>query len=182
MHPAHRFSWLGTALGLGLHSLIDGVALGAAVRGAEAGFAGGLLGGGVFLAILLHKPLDAMSITALMHSGGWGRTALRRANFGFALLCPCGALAFYFGIDMLAVQEGYVVAAALAFAAGAFACIALGDLLPEVQFHSHDRVKLTLAFLAGIALAWLLGIFEPEAFHDAHGVIESGHRAPFALR
>jgi zinc and cadmium transporter len=44
---------------------------------------------------------------------------------------------------------------------GAFICIALGDLLPEVQFHSHDRVRLTLLFLLGIGLAMTLGWFEP---------------------
>ena len=46
--------------------------------------------------------------------------------------------------------------ATLAFSAGAFICIALGDLLPEVQFHSHDRVRLTLLFLLGIGLAMTL--------------------------
>ena len=44
--------------------------------------------------------------------------------------------------------------AALAFSAGTFLCIALSDLLPELQFHQHDRVKLSAALLAGIALAW----------------------------
>jgi len=32
----------------------------------------------------------------------------------------------------------------LAFSSGTFVCIALSDLLPEVQFHSHDRLKLFL--------------------------------------
>ena len=41
---------------------------------------------------------------------------------------------------------------ALAFSAGTFLCIALSDLLPELQFHSHDRLKLSLALLAGFGL------------------------------
>jgi zinc and cadmium transporter len=41
-------------------------------------------------------------------------------------------------------------------AAGAFLCIAAADLLPEVQFHSHDRILLTVALMIGIALAWAL--------------------------
>jgi len=57
------------------------------------------------------------------------------------------------------------VAAALAFSAGAFICIALSDLLPEVQFHSHDRVALTLAFLLGIGLAYGMGSVEPAGIH-----------------
>jgi zinc and cadmium transporter len=50
--------------------------------------------------------------------------------------------------------------AILAFAAGVFVCIALGDLLPEVQFHSHDRARLTLFFLLGICLAVAVGWME----------------------
>lgn len=165
---AHGLSGLGVALGLGLHTLIDGIALGAAVSGGEHG--GGLLGAGVFLAVLLHKPLDAMSITALMRSGGWGSAATARVNVAFAALCPAAALLFFLGLDSLSGDPEPLLAAALAFAAGAFVCIALSDLLPEVQFHSHDRVKLTLVFLAGIGLAWLIGAFEPAGAHDLmHG-------------
>ncbi len=60
------------ALGLGLHTLIDGVALGVALR-SDVGHTGapGLLGLGVFLAIALHKPLDALPITSMMQAGGW---------------------------------------------------------------------------------------------------------------
>ncbi len=173
--PAHRLSWVGIALGLGLHTLIDGVALGAALRGAESAHVGGLLGAGVFLAILLHKPLDAMSITALMQSGGWGTGAMRLVNIGFALLCPLGALMFYYGVDLVTINPVDVVAAALAFAAGAFICIALSDLLPEVHFHSHDRVKLTLVFLLGLGIAYIIGNLEPAGahHHDVHAALSA---------
>lgn len=167
---AHSLSWIGIAFGLGLHTLIDGVALGAALRGAEAAHVGGLLGAGVFLAILLHKPLDAMSITAMMQSGGWGNGAMRLVNVGFALLCPLGAIMFYYGVDRVALAQVDIVAAALAFAAGAFICIALSDLLPEVHFHSHDRVKLTTVFLLGLGIAYAIGNLEPAgAHHHAEG-------------
>lgn len=163
---AHRLSWVGIAFGLGLHTLIDGVALGAALLGAETADVGNLLGAGVFLAILLHKPLDAMSITAIMQSGGWGSGAMKLVNIGFALLCPLGALLFYYGVDLVAIDPVNVVAAALAFAAGAFICIALSDLLPEVHFHSHDRVKLTLVFLLGVGIAYAIVNLEPAGAHQ----------------
>ena len=38
---------------------------------------------------------------------------------------------------------------------------ALADLLPEVQFHSHDRLRLTLLFLLGVGIAFTLGFLEP---------------------
>ncbi|MEJ2533767.1 MAG: ZIP family metal transporter [Halioglobus sp.] len=161
----HRFSWVGIALGLAVHTLIDGVALGAVMQGEVADGASGMLGVGVFLAILLHKPLDAMSITAVMSAGGWSRRSRAATNLIFALMCPLGALLFYFGVSQLADTRDYLVGVALAFSAGAFICIALSDLLPEVHFHSHDRGKLTLAFLLGIALAYGIGSLEPANFH-----------------
>ncbi|MEZ5503301.1 MAG: ZIP family metal transporter [Halioglobus sp.] len=162
--PVHGLSWVGLALGLGVHTLIDGVALGAVMQ-AGTGEAVGLIGIGVFLAILLHKPLDSMSIVTLMAVGGWSREARIRANVVFALLCPLGALLFFFGVDAATDSRNHLVGAALAFSAGAFICIALSDLLPEVHFHSHDRTKLTLAFLLGLLVAYGIGDIEPVGLH-----------------
>ncbi|MFT6053019.1 MAG: zinc and cadmium transporter [Halioglobus sp.] len=161
----HRMSWVGIALGLGLHTIIDGVALAAVIQAEAQGHAAGLLGLGVFLTILLHKPLDAMSITTVMDAGGWSKSARTLTNVLFALMCPAGALLFFLGVDQLSADREYVIGAALAFSAGAFICIALSDLLPEVQFHSHDRMKLTITFLLGIALAYAIGSIEPEGAH-----------------
>lgn len=164
----HSLSWVGIALGLALHTLIDGVALGAVMLGEASGDgAVALAGFGVFLAILLHKPLDAMSITTIMEAGGWQRGARATTNLLFAFMCPLGALLFFFGVDVVAADPDFIVSAALAFAAGAFVCIALSDLLPEVHFHSHDRGKLTVAFLLGILIAYGIGALEPSSMH--HG-------------
>lgn len=149
-------SWKSVLLGLTFHTFIDGVALGAALLSSGQGHSQQLIGFGVFLAILLHKPLDAMSITALMKASGTTVAAQRRANLVFAMVCPLGALLFYFYATQLGVNGEVVIASALAFSAGAFVCIALSDLLPEVQFHSHDRVKLTVVFLLGIFVAYLM--------------------------
>lgn len=161
--PVHGLSWIGLALGLALHTLIDGVALGAVMHAGSA--ASGLVGIGVFLAVLLHKPLDALSIVTVMAAGGWSPGARMATNIVFALMCPLGALLFFFGVDILADSRNHVVAAALAFSAGTFICIALSDLLPEVHFHSHDRVKLTIAFLLGIVVAYSIGGVEPAGIH-----------------
>lgn len=160
--PVHGLSWVGLALGLAVHTLIDGVALGAIMHAGS--HTSGMIGIGVFLAILLHKPLDAMSIVTVMQAGGWSKGARAITNLVFALMCPLGAMLFYFGVG---VADGgdHLVAVALAFSAGAFICIALSDLLPEVHFHSHDRGKLTLAFLLGIAVAYAIGSVEPAGIH-----------------
>jgi len=165
----HPFSWIGLALGLTLHTLIDGVALGAAVMAeaeGEHGFA--LFGFGTFLAVALHKPLDALSITSLMAAGGWSKKAIHATNIVFALICPLAALGAAWGLAGLQGEQHTTIGCALAFAAGVFLCIALADLLPEVSFHAHDRFPLTVALFLGIALAWSSGLFEPKHAHDDH--------------
>lgn len=170
---AHPTSWVGVALGLTIHSLVDGLALGAAVSLDAAGLAVGgnsvaLLGLGVFLAILLHKPLDSMSIVTLMTHGGWSRRNRQLFNLVFAFICPLGALMFVLLGQDMTVMGTPVLPVVMAFAAGAFICIALSDLLPEVQFHSHDRVKLSVAFVLGLALAYALWKVETSHIGPAH--------------
>lgn len=168
-----RLSWTAVTFGLAVHTLIDGVALAASVKTDAGHMETGLLGFGTFLAVLLHKPLDAVSVTSLMAVGGWSSRARSIVNAGFALMCPAGALLFFFGVGQAGGKEQWIVGAALAFAAGTFLCIALGDLLPELEFHAHDRAKLTAALLAGVALSYSIRYLEPE---HAHGVeLEHSH-------
>lgn len=164
--PVSQLSWLGVASGLSLHTLIDGIALAASVQ-AQAGRSTGwaLFGFGTFLAILLHKPLDAVSITSLMLAGNWPARWRHFVNAGFALMCPLGAALFFVGLTRFTGREQLVVGCALAFSAGVFLCIALGDLLPEMEFHSHNRLPLTIALLLGIALAYAIGSLEPAHDH-----------------
>ncbi|MEM1226832.1 MAG: ZIP family metal transporter [Planctomycetota bacterium] len=146
-------SWFGLFFGLLLHTLVDGIALSSSViaemdHGAWLGL-GGL---GTFLAVALHKPLDAFAITSVMSRQSWSAGAQWIANVVFSLACPGGAFAFYFGVGGI-VGSSEFLGWGLALSAGFFIGIALADLLPEVAFHDHDRGKLTLAFLVGIAVA-----------------------------
>jgi len=162
-------SWIGVAVGLSLHTALDGMALAANVAAdARHNPSATFLAVGTFLAIMLHKPLDALSITALMSASNWPMNVRQAVNAGFALMCPIGAMVFSFGLQQFGGDRPMVIGAALAFSAGVFICISLGDLLPELQFHTHDRIKLSTALLAGIALAYLLGFVEPGHNHQ-HG-------------
>jgi zinc and cadmium transporter len=162
-HHGHDLSWSGAALGLTLHSVIEGIALAAGVAHGSAEVR--LAGFGTFLVVLLHKPFDSMTIATLMAHGGWSLTSRHVVNGLFALAIPVGVLIFHFGF-MAEGGGGDVLAKALAFAAGTFLCIALSDLLPELQFHDHDRGKLSLALLLGLALAW--GICQLEGVTHQH--------------
>lgn len=166
--PTSPLRWIGVACGLALHTFIDGVALGAGVTAESMhGESFALFGFGIFLAILLHKPLDAMSITALMKSGGWPVGWMQAINVSFALMCPLGAGVFALSIDRFAGSQGAIVGCALAFSAGVFLCISLGDLLPELQFHQHDRFKLSAALVLGIAIAYGIVFLEGKQMHGA---------------
>lgn len=155
VHVAHaselltdRLSWGGAVVGLTLHSLLNGVGLAAAVEveSKQPAWAGAA----IFLAIVIHKPFDSLTITTLMTAAGRSRAACHLANFLFSLAIPLGVACFYLGFYSTGIP---VLGAALAISAGVFICIAASDLLPEMQFHSHDRGLLSLWLLAGILLA-----------------------------
>lgn len=156
---ARQLSWAGTALGLSLHSLLDGLALAAAVMAEARGHAG-LAGLGTALVVILHKPFDAMAVSTLMTARGKSRSFRQLLNALFALATPLGSVLFCLGANQLVASHGALLGGALAFCAGNFLCIACSDLLPELQFHSHDRFKLSVALLAGLAIAILIGGFE----------------------
>lgn len=162
-----KLTWGGAALGLSVHTLTEGIALAASVR-TDAEDHNWLLGFSTFLVIVLHKPFDAMAITTLMTTAGWSRFSRHCVNALFALAFPLGLLIFHFVVLQLGENSHTVVGAALAFAAGTFLCISSSDLLPELQFHSHDRGKLSAALILGLLLAMLIGVFEKTGHDHKH--------------
>jgi zinc and cadmium transporter len=146
--------WGAAAIGLAAHTLAGGVALASAVAtDFHARHTAGAASWGVFLATVVHKPADALTIVSLMLRAGVPRGLAHLVNLGFALMLPVGVLLFFLGLRWLDGSRATTVTAnALAFSAGTFLCIALSDLLPELQFHAHDRWKLSLALLAGVGL------------------------------
>ncbi|MEJ0089516.1 MAG: ZIP family metal transporter [Limisphaerales bacterium] len=152
---AQQLSWIGTALGLTLHSLLDGLALAAAVTAGALDHMR-LAGLGVAMVVILHKPFDAMAVSTLMTASGSSRFSRHVLNGLFALVTPIGAALFYLGANHVAESNAVFLGCSLAFCAGTFLCIASSDLLPELQFHSHDRFKLSAALLAGLAVAVII--------------------------
>jgi zinc and cadmium transporter len=162
-HQPGRLTWGAALMGLALHSLLDGVALAVSVlaetdEGAVESGAGLV----VFLVIVLHKPFDSLTLGTLMAIAGRPAAARHTVNALYALAAPIGALACALGAQYGTGGQA-ILGPALAFAAGMFICIATSDLLPELQFHSHDRVKLSAALLLGISLAGVL------VWVEAHG-------------
>jgi zinc and cadmium transporter len=125
-----------------------------------------LAGFAYFLAVVLHKPFDSLSITSLMQASGWSAAWRNGVNFAYALVVPIGVAIFFLGLQQ-AGESAALLGGTLCFAAGACLCISSSDLLPELQFHSHDRLKLSAALAAGLALAWVLVYVENQG-HDHH--------------
>jgi zinc and cadmium transporter len=159
--------WM-AVLGLTIHTFMNGLALAGQVHAdfqitQLAGFA-------VFLAIALHKPADALAISTVLSRKGVSRRLISLVQFGFALMVPIGAGAFHLiGSALSEGQMKQLTGAALAFSAGTFLFVALSDLLPEVQFHRHDRIPLFLTLTAGVIFMGFIALLEG---HDEH---EHGH-------
>jgi zinc and cadmium transporter len=164
-----RLTWTAALFGLVIHSLIDGMTLAASVIAtAEHEGTETFAGAAVFLAIFLHKPFDSLTLGSLMLVAGQTPRSRHVVNFCYALAVPTGAALAYLGVEYEAAGM-HLLGPLLALAAGAFLCIATSDLLPELQFHSHDRAKLSATLLLGILVAGLCVFIEESGHSHQHG-------------
>lgn len=132
-------------MGISLHSLLDGLALGAGLMLPQ-------LGPVVLLAVIIHKMPDSISITSILLSAGWSRRKVAMLSLLFSLTTPVGALLAYFFFRALSPEN---VAIAIGISAGTFLAIATADILPQVH-RIEERNPLTLMFLVlGLGMSWL---------------------------
>ncbi len=134
IHPCEEgecdYHQIGVAacVGIGFHSLLDGVAIGA----------GSLmnLSAVIVLAVTLHKFPAALALSSMLVKGGeYTRKKILVSMFIFALATPIGAL---FSIFILKNLDTHIVASALGVSAGTFLFISIGDLLPTV-YEEHEK-------------------------------------------
>ena len=131
-------------LGISLHSLLDGIALGAGLMLPQ-------LGPVVLLAVLIHKMPDSISISSILLSAGWARPKVARLSVLFSLTTPVGALLAFLFFRALSEEH---VAIAIGISAGTFLAIATADILPQVH-RIEQRNPLTLVFLGlGLLVSW----------------------------
>jgi zinc and cadmium transporter len=164
----HRTKAHGSIVGvlaLSIHSFFDGVAI-AAVSADNATRYASLA---VFLSVLIHKPMDGLSVSVLLMNASVPRKTLWIVQCVYALLVPIGALAFMATAGAIADNSTFV-GYTLAFSAGTFLAIALTDLLPEIQFHAHDRHKLSAAVALGLFVMWITSFIGHSEGH--------GHATP----
>jgi zinc and cadmium transporter len=167
---SRRVSWIAVALGLSLHSTIDGITLGAAIN-LHAHTGDSALGLGMALAIILHKPFDAAALLTLVHRAGGTNRLKWSLNLAIASVTPAALLVTFLGLGTPADPHSEVLGCMLAFSAGAFLCIACSDLLPELKFHAHDRLRLSTALVLGLALPLALGELHQHNHTHTHGTV-----------
>ncbi len=137
-------------IGLSVHSLVTGIALGSGVTVPHLGLI-------VFLAILLHKFPASMSLASLLIKEHYSNKTITLFILSFSLMVPLGALVTYFFIEHASPQTiGYLVA----FSAGTFLHVAADDLLPEVHQHTKFRNTQLSAFLVGLLVIWSVTLLD----------------------
>ncbi len=138
-------------LGLGVHTLFDGVAIAA---GFMIGPALGIL---LFFAVLVHKLPEGFTVASIMLASGHSKA---RALGAAGLL---GALTIL-GAALTAFIAEHHVAYALALSAGVTLYVAASDLIPEVNREGGPRLAWTV--FGGLVLFavvdWLLSSLLPH--------------------
>lgn len=142
----HQVVSLSTFIGLSLHSLMTGLALGA-----------GLSHGGsapiIFLAIISHKSVAAFSLATVFRLSELPSRRSLAYLAVFAGITPIGAL---LSLPLMNVLTEAHLTIPNSLAAGTFIYVATMDLLPEA-FHDQDRRIGTFIFLS-IGILLMLGL------------------------
>jgi ZIP family zinc transporter/zinc and cadmium transporter len=139
---AHHFAGHFAVLGMSIHALFDGVAIGSGFLVSD------YLGGVIFLAVVLHKLPEGFTVASLLLAAGHSR----RGAFAGAATLAGATLA---GVALMRLLPGQV-GAALAFSGGVTLYVAATDLLPEANQHRFPRMALVV--FAGVALMVVLRI------------------------
>lgn len=157
--------------GMAVHGALAGLALGVAIAtDTQASWPAGIF----LLAIVLHKPFDGLTVVAVARRDGFTRSTQHMLNGLYALVTPLAVAIGYFGAAQVDPAFG---SAALAIAAGLLLALALGDLLPEVQSHDHDRFLLTVMLVLGLGAAAGIGVLHDAGHAHEQGVdhVHDGH-------
>jgi zinc and cadmium transporter len=138
---------LAAFVGLSLHTMVDGFALGAASSESAVGFM-------VFLAILAHKVPSSFSLSTILRAEGYSTRRALVMNAAFATMVPLGA-ALYLVLRGVVHAQSFT-ALALAASAGTFLHLALSDILPDLHRRGGSKIRLSGALLVGVGLMWTL--------------------------
>jgi len=139
-HTVPRSAGYSALVGLTLHAFFDGVAI---ASGFLVSWPLGVL---FFLAILLHKLPEGVTVASVVMASGLGRHRALQAGLVLGAATVAGALL----TEAVAALAQY----GLALASGVTLYVAASNLVPEVQ--ASRGLRITAAFLGGVAALVLL--------------------------
>ncbi|MFM9367138.1 ZIP family metal transporter [Streptomyces sp. Da 82-17] len=135
---------LTAAAAMVVHSLMDGVALGAAFQ------AGGAMGVTVALAVITHDFADGFNTYTLTSLYGNARRKALAMLFAAAAAPVVGAAS-----TMFVTLPEELLGSYLGFFGGALLYIASAEILPEAH-HDHPAVPTLCCTVAGVGFIWLV--------------------------
>jgi len=140
---------LSATIGLLVHALVDGIAVGASVSSSNET---GLI---VFVAIMLHKGPAAFGLSSFLKHIKIKESKSKLYLFAFALASPIMAILTYFVLKDTSFATDDNIGLALLFSAGTFIYVATVDVLPEVHSHDHNHDPPVWFVILGIILVFL---------------------------
>ncbi len=137
------------AIGIALHNLPEGIAVGAGyLHNPQFGLF-------VAIAILLHNIPEGIATALPLCKGGICRRDAVMVSFLSGLVEPLGALA----ASLVLVNFKTLLPAALAFAAGVMVFITLDELIPTAREHGHNHFTAIGIIVGSLFVFVLSGIF-----------------------
>lgn len=124
-------------IGLLVHAIFDGVALGVVTFGENE-----RLSAAVFTALIGHKIAEALPLSVILISNGISTWDLVVNMFVFALATPIGALLTYFIVDVGTASTehaGETVGYCLLFACGTFLGVLMEHIIPGLKTLEPER-------------------------------------------
>jgi zinc and cadmium transporter len=130
-----RVASLSAFTGLSIHAFFDGLAISAAMQFDY------LIGVLVFIAILLHKFPEGLTIASIVLASGMERRYAFIASVAIGVATMLGILVVF----LIAEVDGQAVGIAFAFSAGAATYVGASDLIPEIN-RSGNRITPLIVF------------------------------------
>jgi zinc and cadmium transporter len=146
---------VGTFIGLSLHTIADGLALGAASETPH-------VAPYVFLAIVAHKVPSAFALGTILVRAQTSTIRVLAATAGLGSMVGFGGLLYFVAQAIGRFEPGGFTPYAVGFSAGSFLHVALTDLLPDLHPRGAQRRDILLALVGGLLFMIALSFLFPE--------------------
>lgn len=161
-HVHHPSSSNVLAIGLSVHAVADGLAIGSAAVAGDA-----TLSVLVAVAVLIHRVPAAFSLGLFVLHETEDHARAIRAIIAFALATPLAMMATYLVLDEL---DDKLISLTLLFSAGTFLYVATVDTLPAIHNPETGRRSVRNVLIGAALFGALLFIAEST------GLLDHGHR------